>query len=62
MHYHKCSCGNIWRHTDRKAGDEKAHTCSKCGRQSWLRFTRDGFYKLTETEYKDFLRKNNLTR
>ncbi len=36
MHWHQCSfCSNMWQHADSMHGDVPAHTCKKCGNQSW---------------------------
>ena len=38
-HRHKCpNCKKIWRHSDECGGDEKAHTCPRCGCESWWRY------------------------
>ncbi len=35
-HLHKCpDCGHVWKHDDNCTGDVEAHTCVKCGTESW---------------------------
>lgn len=39
-HRHRCPnprCGNLWTHSDGCGGDDKAHTCEKCGAEQWAR-------------------------
>lgn len=38
-HKHKCvGCGRIWRHSDNRRNNEKAHTCRSCGTQNWYHY------------------------
>lgn len=54
MHKHKCpACGHIWEHTNSCAGDVDAHTCEKCGTESWRRHY-DSFSEELE-DFKQFL-------
>lgn len=42
MHKHRCDhCGSVWRHTEARKGDVKAHTCPICGRQQWFVYEPD---------------------
>ena len=56
LHYHKCRCGNLWRHSGAMFDNEKAHTCSECGREQFYK------YKPTKVEVKEFLKKKGLKR
>lgn len=39
MHAHRCwTCNHIWEHADSCFGDEKAHTCEKCGKTTFSRY------------------------
>lgn len=41
-HMHKCSCGQVWEHGDECTNKVKAHTCTNCGEEVWVKHRPDG--------------------
>lgn len=49
-HLHKCDgCSCIWEHSDKMGGDQKAHTCPKCGAEQWRKYFGDNIWCPTDT-------------